>query len=87
MGDPASVSHATSETSPPPRARPVRNSVCPSAIDAERKRGQSLRKGFQLPVPALPIQPCQLVVLAVGIVVALLRAAELVTGRQHDRTA
>src|SRR5581483_9292138 len=37
----------------------------------------------QLLVDVLPVQPRDLVVLAVGVVVALLRAADLVTGEQH----
>src|SRR5581483_4104837 len=40
-------------------------------------------EGQQIDVGSLPVEPGQLVVLAVGIVVALLRAADLVAAEQH----
>ena len=41
------------------------------------------REGEQLLVGVVPVEPRHLVVLAVGVVVAALRAAELVAGEQH----
>ena len=45
--------------------------------------GQTADEIFQVPVAALPVEPCDGVVLGIGIVVAQLRAAKLVAGAQH----
>src|SRR6185369_8435401 len=41
---------------------------------------------FELRVAPLPVEPADAIVLAIGVVVALLAAAELVAGGEHDRT-
>ena len=41
----------------------------------------------QRPIGIGPVQPCRLIVLGIGIVVAPLRAAEFIAGRQHGRAA
>ncbi len=44
-------------------------------------------EGKQLRIGPRPIEPGQLIVLRIGVVVALLAAAELIAGREHERSA
>ena len=84
---PASLSHATSA-----RLR-AREGFTVQKVDFHQSRcvlpyrRQGCHVSFKLDVAARPVQPGQIIVLRIGIVVAFLRAPELVARRQHDRAA
>ena len=85
-GWPLSDSHSTS-LRPLGRSLPSRKRVSAPSLARQRVRNarQRLDMRLQIEVAALPVEPGHLVVLRIGVVVAVLGAAELVAGRQHDR--
>src|SRR4029077_2500656 len=74
--EPTNIHSAAYRTSLEPAA-PAKHRVLPS------QPNQPARHLQQLPVDLIPVDPRQLVVLAVSIVVALLRPPELVTHEEH----
>src|SRR5260370_17662808 len=74
--EPANI-HSAANPAPLEPPAPAKHGVLASQPD------QPARHLQQLPVDLIPVDPRQLVVLAVSIVVALLRPAELVTHEQH----
>src|SRR5260370_33139609 len=74
--EPTDIHSAANRTALEP-ATPAKHGVVASQPD------QPARHLQQLPVDLIPVDPRQLVVLAVSVVVARLRPAELVTHEQH----
>jgi uncharacterized membrane protein len=68
---------------PSSAASPVRNRSCRSAGWALRESDRGLAEIQERVVEAVPVGPPHRIVLAIGIVVALLAIAELVAAEQH----
>ena len=82
---PSGLSQTMSLTSAARRCAVPGRSCAGAAADARAGARETLRESYErrVSLAQAPVEPGDLVVLAIGVVVAALRAAELVAGQQH----